>query len=480
LVSLQTVDLTAIVERLEAPSQSVLVRIIDSTYPLAPLASLFALIAGQWAHNAKHLLAYTVFLTFLIFLVVPVVLMSVVWWRNGATIEERMKRLRGLSPLSIDGVSHDLTDIGAELKKVLAQPDSEPFHQRPTPLEHLAIGALFVAPLALIVFVIGLNPEPWVTSSLFAYAFFAFDVGFYYLLVSTNHSRGKHAWSRTLLNQWRRSVGYLSCLAITAGVMVVTLNLFPPTPEFDKDHPAATYPLFGALLFMLSPKLFGDQPNGRVEDVMSADRRAPVLFLRSFEDEQMAAAPSSMMWSSQNGARVRFYIMVLLRHFFESIGPVVAIADPRNPAPPIFDAARSEVPKDKWREVAAEWIELAALIVMMGGRTAGTKWELRHIIANGHLSKMLLILPPPHDWRSISAADRWANVIACFDGSPYVDELAKIDPQLVRAIAFKRNDRGVAFLSQTATDTDYQLAGMLSILAMRCTGQDQDILTFSG
>ncbi len=464
LSSLQAIDLTAIVRRLEEPAQGVLVRIINLLWPFFRITVSLAMITALWAHNANHALALTVFFTLLIFSAIPLVLMVIVWFRDGVSLEARLKRLQGLSPLSIDGVNYDLTDIQRVFKRVAARFGSAQHHQPPNTIERFAIAALFGAPLPLFILMIGLNPEPLANSSWLAHVLFALDIGFYYLLVGANGSRGKHAWARTVLNKWSRAVGYLTCLAATAVVVVVLFNVFPPTDKIDKDHPTASIPALAAFLFMLSPKLMGDSPNGSATDRMSADRRAPVLFLRSFEDEGMAA-PSTMSWSD-DGTSARFYIMVLLRHRLEQIGPVVAIADPANPEPVMFDAARSEIPDEKWRVVAADWMKSAAMIVMMGGRTQGAQWELRHIVFNGHLDKLLLLFPPHRDWRNVSAADRWNNILACFAGSPFYDELSKMDAQLIRAIAFTQSGQPVVFLSQTAVSTDYELAGMLGILTL--------------
>jgi hypothetical protein len=248
-------------------------------------------------------------------------------------------------------------------------------------------------------------------------------------------------------------------------IMIILCNIIPTTNNINKSDTVAMYSSFAALLFMLSPKLFRHRPRSGAPDVMRADLRAPVLFLRSFEDEGIAVS-SSNFWSFDTGNRVSFFLMVLLRQWLGSIGPVVAIADPANPDPPMADASRAEVTEDKWREVAAEWITSAAMIVMIGGRTKGVQWELSHIVANGHLDKLLMFLPPPQDERNISAAERWQNILACFKGSPLFDELSKVDAELLRAIAFTRNGRAVAFLSQTAVATDYELAGFLGIMAL--------------
>ncbi len=144
--TLQTVDLTAIVRRLEEPARGVLVRIIDRTAPLIPVTVLLALIIGTWGRDWNESLARAATFALVILGVIPVVLMTIVWRRHGASIGARLRRLEGLAPLTIDGVHYDLADIATMLKRLVVPFDYRAVHKHPTPTECVAIGALLGVP----------------------------------------------------------------------------------------------------------------------------------------------------------------------------------------------------------------------------------------------------------------------------------------------------------------------------------------------
>lgn len=138
-----------------------------------------------------------------------------------------------------------------------------------------------------------------------------------------------------------------------------------------------------------------------LEAIGASDNRPPILFLRSFGDDQVKL---------RRAARGAFHGLLSLGEpsprfdhlLFEEatpIGPVVAIGMPGRPAP--FGAARAFVHENEWKEVVASIAGAARAIVVVLDDTDGVLWELAHIRAAGHEQKTLFVLPP----RLANAAD---------------------------------------------------------------------------
>ena len=121
-------------------------------------------------------------------------------------------------------------------------------------------------------------------------------------------------------------------------------------------------------------------------EVLSNDKRLPIVLLRSFEAERAVA--SGLPPFRQ---RIEEVVISAIRPF----GPAIAIGAPEDNLPEL-GAARAYVPGDnEWTHVALDWIKSARLIVMIAGRTPGLMWELERIIEHGLLSKTVIIFPRP-------------------------------------------------------------------------------------
>lgn len=140
------------------------------------------------------------------------------------------------------------------------------------------------------------------------------------------------------------------------------------------------------------------------ENLTQSDQRAPVLFLRSFKDDQVELDKPNRGFIRSflgMGAPAPSLDHVLLEEF-TAIGPVIAIGVPGESTP--FGAARTYVDDGEWRAVVAKLASDAAAIVIVVDDTEGVNWELSHIFENGHLSKTLCLMPPRDVRRSEKAA----------------------------------------------------------------------------
>jgi hypothetical protein len=132
-----------------------------------------------------------------------------------------------------------------------------------------------------------------------------------------------------------------------------------------------------------------------LQETISLDKRPPILFLRSFTDDQV----------SLQSARVPRYLRVMdpgvATHRFEEllvtnmsrVGPVIAIGSPSDVRPPI-GAAREYLGHDEWQRHVRYFMAQARAIVVSLSATQGLAWELDQIKAGGYTEKTLFIVPP--------------------------------------------------------------------------------------
>jgi len=108
------------------------------------------------------------------------------------------------------------------------------------------------------------------------------------------------------------------------------------------------------------------------EEVLAADPRKPVLYLRSFtvDDQLLLSAPGRWAWL----ARLFTYTATVgpeqeLAFIMERVGPVVAIGKPGERLPEL-GAARRYAGDDEWRQVVGNFMDDSALVVIRAGETA--------------------------------------------------------------------------------------------------------------
>lgn len=117
-------------------------------------------------------------------------------------------------------------------------------------------------------------------------------------------------------------------------------------------------------------------------DVLSDDKRPPVLYLRSFLVE---------------GVQSSKYEDVL-REFFREIGPLVAIG---KPSELLQTAGAARIyPGDDWHEVVLRLMREAVLVLVQIGATEGLSWEIATLVQTVDPQRVVLILRPPQPkWR---------------------------------------------------------------------------------
>lgn len=150
------------------------------------------------------------------------------------------------------------------------------------------------------------------------------------------------------------------------------------------------------------------------DEARRADRRPPVLYLRSHRDDELpanVARTPAWLWWARNHDRFEQAV----ERTFAARGPVLALGlgvDSREAT----GAVKIYVPKEEWQPRVQAEMKSAGLIVWSAATTPGVWWELMEIEQGGYWSKTVIILPSPTAGRGVL---RWLAVRALASiGSP--------------------------------------------------------------
>lgn len=131
-----------------------------------------------------------------------------------------------------------------------------------------------------------------------------------------------------------------------------------------------------------------------LEGLISSDPRWPILFLRSFRDDQVRLAPPKrtlLRWLIFLGDPRPLLDHILLENM-TPYGPVAAIGAPG--ARPPFGVARTYVSDQDWKLAVQELSTKALIIVIAVDETPGVRWEIEYISSAKWTKKTLFLLPP--------------------------------------------------------------------------------------
>lgn len=116
---------------------------------------------------------------------------------------------------------------------------------------------------------------------------------------------------------------------------------------------------------------------------LAEDHRAPVVYVRSFRDDQKMIVVDSRI--RRLFAALFEYLVAIspeqeLAMIMNRIGPLVAIGKPGEPLPEL-GAARFYVADDQWQDKITDLMQQAKLVVVRVGGTANLQWEIDRALA---------------------------------------------------------------------------------------------------
>ncbi len=125
------------------------------------------------------------------------------------------------------------------------------------------------------------------------------------------------------------------------------------------------------------------------QELLEHDQRSPVVFLRSFDDDDLIDPSFTATYQLVPGRYESMLTKVLA-----SIGPVVALGRPGEPHPEL-GAARLYVKDEYWQQAISELIDGAALVVAIVGDSPGLWWEIGFSIKKVGIERLLFFFPYP-------------------------------------------------------------------------------------
>ena len=198
------------------------------------------------------------------------------------------------------------------------------------------------------------------------------------------------------------------------------------------------------------------QPN--YQAIMVQDRRPPILFLRSFVDDE------KIHYTTQDSQFFDFSLESRLGKHFTTLGPFIAVGAPRDSAPHL-GAARVKLSDAEWQERVIQWVNGSQAIILMAGTTHWIEWELETIVRLGHAGKLIVMFPQLRKIRrKANAAKRLAAVRTAFAGTIWeigLGHLENQDAAHIRSLVF--HSTGVAAVtSKTRNRDSYNLAALIA------------------
>ncbi len=122
-----------------------------------------------------------------------------------------------------------------------------------------------------------------------------------------------------------------------------------------------------------------------VDDVL-AENRKPILYLRSFLDDEVVANLKTGLITEEEE----------LNKAFEHIGPLIAIGRPGEALPEV-GAARAYFTDDKWQAAVQHYMDISCLIVLRAALSQGLLWEIQNSVRRLDPSKFILLIPFEED-----------------------------------------------------------------------------------
>jgi hypothetical protein len=196
------------------------------------------------------------------------------------------------------------------------------------------------------------------------------------------------------------------------------------------------------------------------DSLLAVDKRPPILFLRSFTDDER------QQYGNSQSALLDFSLETRLANHFLHFGPFIAVGSSKDTVPQP-GAARALLADDEWQARVLGWMESASLIVMYCGKTKWVNWELQKIIERGRSTSLILMLPEVKGWRASKRrkdiAERIQQLREAFRSTQWIEDLTEFHDFLgLRAMLFRADGSMVMVRSRSRSRDSYHLAALIA------------------
>lgn len=269
------------------------------------------------------------------------------------------------------------------------------------------------------------------------------------------------SWHK-LIRLPRKSLGRGLTYAISGAVLIIGASFvkgFPNSQErFDMflARLAPELNLLGCFLHVRARCYFQVD----ADSLLAVDKRPPILFLRSFSDDEKHRHPHP------DRALLDYSLETRFANHFNKFGPFIAIGSPKE-ALPQPGAARAILPDDQWQPRVLDWMKEAQVIIMYAGTTEWVSWELRKIAECGRSTDLILMFPQT---KLLTSWSRERDVVARIDSvrevykdSAWEEELSEYrDFTKVRAMLFRIDGSMIILKSRSRGRDAYHLAALIA------------------
>jgi hypothetical protein len=199
------------------------------------------------------------------------------------------------------------------------------------------------------------------------------------------------------------------------------------------------------------------------QHLIAADTRPPIIFLRSFADDQ------AVHYTLSETAFVDFSLESRLANYFHDFGPFIAVGSARNQQIGL-GAARVQLSDSEWQAKVLGWMGTSSVIVLFPGLTPSVNWELKETVTTKHANKLLVIFPAKQRragwgwWRRRLEAEQRLNAMKeDLKDTPWSAALNQVDrPKTLRAMTFAPSGDITVIRSRTRIRDSYHLAAMIA------------------
>jgi hypothetical protein len=137
----------------------------------------------------------------------------------------------------------------------------------------------------------------------------------------------------------------------------------------------------------------------RGESLLISDKRPPILYLRSFDDEVHDNRFSRFLRCAFSGKQMSMGTpawgpreQAELAKLMNKIGPYIAIGRPGESMPEL-GAARMYISDQEWKSKVRHLMDQAKIVVIRAGKTEGLRWEVSELVNLIPPKRVLIILP---------------------------------------------------------------------------------------
>ena len=197
-----------------------------------------------------------------------------------------------------------------------------------------------------------------------------------------------------------------------------------------------------------------------IRETQEQDPRPPLLFLRSFRDDQVLLPTPRLPLLGRllNLFQARTSLDVVLLEEGTEYGPVVAVGKPDDPRPP-YGASRGYFVDGDWRGAVERLADDSRSVAVCADLTEGVLWELEHVVWPGRAQKTLFLAHPAFRDPERNRAP-WREVLArAGDAAADHPELAQLAASDVPVIGlfFDRGGQARVGVSRDFSEASYLL-----------------------